>query len=175
MTEQQNQIIETIPEFLTHALELEEESVAHYHELADSMEVHNNRQVAELFRTLARYSEEHAAEVRQRAEGMELHKIAPWDFKWACPGAPESGCMEEADYLMTPCEALRTAWYNEVRGRDFYAHVAATTSDEKVRDLAEEMAQEEDGHVLMLCDWLARIKDDCASVEDDLDPPNIPE
>ncbi len=42
MSSDQSRIIESLVEFLAHALELEEASVEHYEELADSMEIHNN-------------------------------------------------------------------------------------------------------------------------------------
>ncbi len=175
MKQQHDPHIESVAEFLVHALELEEESVAHYEELADSMEVHNNPEVAELFRTLARYSRQHADEVRRRTSGMELPKIAPWDFKWTCPATPESSCMEDASYQMNACEALEIALFNEIRGRDFYAHVASTVPDETIRQMATEMVAEEGEHVLMLRDWLAKAQLVCEVAEEDLDPPNIPE
>ena len=64
MTRMTTQPIKSLAEFLAHALELEVESAERYRELADSMEVHNNPDVAELFRKLAGYGDGHAQEVR---------------------------------------------------------------------------------------------------------------
>lgn len=175
MTEKM-QIIETVPEFLAHALELEEESVDRYETLADSMEVHHNDAVAELFRRQAEFSEQHAGEVRQRTQGIPLPEIPPWDFKWNCPGSPESDCMEDdISYLMTTRQALELALHNETRGRDFYAEVAERSPDPEVRRLATEMAQEEDEHVKLLEQWLAHGQGGADIPQEDLDPPNMPE
>ncbi len=170
-----SQNIESLAEFLAHALELEVESAERYRELADNMRVHNNPEVSELFRKLAHYGDTHAAEVEQRAAGFELPYISPWDFKWSCPEAPESPCMEDAHYMMTKCQALELALHNEIRGRDFYAQVANGSSDPAVREAAAEMAAEEDTHVNMLREWVAR--EACVTEKRplDLDPPHMPE
>ena len=86
-----NSPIEDVAEFLVHAIALERESVERYEELADSMETHNNPEVARLFRKLAHFGEKHAAEIEHHAEGMELPQIPPWDFKWSTPESPEAG------------------------------------------------------------------------------------
>ena len=165
--------IENLEEFLVHAMELEEASQEHYEELADSMEVHNNLAVAELFRKLADYSQQHAKEVHERAVDLQLPQIPPWDFKWKCPGAPEASCMEEANYLMTTSQALEIALFNEIRGRDFYQEVADHTSNDRVRKMALEMVEEENWHVEMLREWQQGIETEAH--QEDLDPPNIPE
>jgi rubrerythrin len=175
MTDLLLQSIESLPEFLAHALELEIESAERYRDLADVMHVHNNPEVAELFRKLAAYGDRHAAEVQQRAAAYQLPVISPWDFKWSCPEPPESPCMADTHYLMTKCQALELALHNEVRGRDFYAAVAARTKDPAVRAAAAEMAAEEGGHVDMLRAWFARESCDTLAPPSDLDPPNMPE
>jgi rubrerythrin len=169
--------IESVPEFLVHALELEHESADRYLQLAETMAIHHNQEAADLFRHLADMSDAHASEVTARAEGILLPEIAPWDFKWNCPRSPESDCLEGRDvtYLMTAVQALELALHNEIRGRDFYAHVAASSPDARVRALAGEMAEEEGEHVELLKDWLAKGNSGDTPVPTDLDPPNIPE
>ena len=175
MTDLLSQSIESLAEFLAHALELEVESAERYRELAENMQVHNNLEVAELFEQLAGYGDAHGAEVQERAAGLELPYISPWDFKWSCPEAPEAPCMEDAHYLMTKCQALELALHNEIRGRDFYAQVAERSSDPAVRQAAAEMAAEEDTHVAMLLAWVEREACAAESRPPDLDPPNMPE
>jgi rubrerythrin len=169
------QIITTLGEFLAHALELEQESVERYRELADSMEVHNNLEVAELFKRLAEYSRLHAQEVRERTRGLDIPAMAPWEFKWNCPESPEAPCMEEVHYLMTPHQALQLALHNEARGRDFYARVAKESADPEVRRAAAELAEEEHGHVKLLEEWIGRAALQTEPPPEDLDPPNMPE
>lgn len=175
MTDLLKQNIDSLAEFLAHALELEVESAERYRELADNMRVHNNIDVSELFAKLAHYGDAHAAEVEQRATGMELPYISPWDFKWRCPEAPEAPCMEDVHYMMTKCQALELALHNEIRGRDFYAQVAKSSGNREVQRAAAEMASEEDTHVTMLREWQTR--EACSTLEPqpDLDPPNMPE
>jgi rubrerythrin len=173
MSDKDPVVIDTLEEFLVHALELEEASHEHYEELADTMEVHNNLAVAELFRKLANYSRLHAEEVHEKAADLKLPKIPPWDFKWKCPTAPEAFCMEDANYLMTTSQALEVALFNEVLGRDFYQEVADNSPSEAVRKMALEMVEEENWHVEMLREWQQGI--DTQHPQEDLDPPNIPE
>lgn len=169
--------INSVPEFLVHALELEHESAERYLQLSETMAVHHNVEVAELFRRLADMSDAHASDVTARAEGMLLPEIAPWDFKWACPGSPEGNCMEEGEvsYLMSAMQALEVALHNEARGRDFYAHVAHGSPDPKVRAMAAEMADEETEHVELLNEWIAKERQHDTPIPADLDPPNMPE
>jgi rubrerythrin len=173
MNDESIEPIASIEEFLVHALELEEASYDHYDELADSMEIHNNLQVAELFRKLAGYSRQHAKEVFERTHGLDLPKMKPWDFKWRCPSSPESFCMEEANYLMTVNQAMEIALYNEIRGREFYQQIAEQSPNEAVRKMAAEMAEEEGWHVSMLKEWQSNLQD--VQPIEDLDPPNMPE
>ncbi len=173
MNKDGNKRIETVEEFLVHAMELEEASHEHYDELADSMEIHNNLQVAELFRKLANYSRLHAEQVHQRVANLTLPQITPWDFKWKTPNSPEAFCMDEADYMMNSTKAMEIALFNEVRGRDFYQYVADSTSSEAVKKLALQMVEEENWHVEMLREWQASMQDEFP--QEDLDPPNMPE
>ena len=175
MTDPKSQPIASAGEFLAHALEMEIESRERYSPLADSMEVHHNTEVAELFRKMAHFSDLHAGEVQQRAAGLTLPTIAPWAFKWSCPDHPEAPCHEDANYLMTTAEALQLALFNEIRGRDFYMEVAAGSPDPDVRELAKEMAEEEREHVALLKKWFAHTAQSAEPVPDDMDPPNIPE
>ena len=78
-------------------------------------------------------------------------------------------------FEVSTVQALELALHNEIRGRDFYAQVASSSSDPAVQEAAAEMAAEEDTHVTMLREWMAR---EACSVETrlpDLDPPNTPE
>ncbi len=174
---EKNQTIDNVPEFLAHALELEEESVDQYETLADSMEIHHNEEVSELFRRLAGYSEIHAGEVRQRTHGIDLPDIPPWDFKWDAPGgSPEADSgNDKINYLMNARQALELALHNEIRGRDFYAQVAASSTNPDVQNLAKEMAEEEQDHVELLKEWIEREDYTSTPPQEDLDPPNMPE
>jgi rubrerythrin len=166
--------IVSVAEFLVHALELENESAERYLELAQTMEMHHNTRVADLFRRLAAMSEEHASEVESRTVGIQLPHIPPWDFKWHCPGSPEVDCGHGLiGYRMTALQALEVARLNEARSRDFYVWVAADCPDPQVRNLASEMAEEELGHVQLIEDWLRQETEHPSDLPEDLDPPNV--
>jgi rubrerythrin len=167
--------IETLAEFLAHAIVLEQESVERYQQLADSMETHNNIEVAKLFRKLAHFGEKHAHEVEEHARAIDLPQISPWEFKWQCPESPESPCFDDAHYLMTTRQALTIARHNEQEGQHFYAQVAAESSNEEVRKLAAEFAEEEAEHVQILDHWLVNLTDPDSPPLEDLDPPNVVE
>ena len=166
-------LITSAPEFLVHALELEQESAERYQELSQSMALHSNPGVAGLFRRLSAMSAAHAREVQGRCAGLDLPKIPPWGFKWQCPGSPEGDCGEgDINYMMTVRRALEVALLNETRGRDFYAAVGRESPDAGVRALAMEMAEEETQHVDILTTWLQRHVDQPNAALEDLDPPN---
>lgn len=159
--------------FLAHALALENEAAVRYDELADIMEVHNNAEVAGLFRRMAGFSRLHAAEVAERAKGWTLPRIAPWDFRWTDPEGPETAEFDILHYQMTPHHALSAALYNEKRGRDYYASIADLTGNAEVRALAAEMETEETDHVQQLEKWLERTPRPDAHWDEDMDPPVV--
>jgi rubrerythrin len=168
-----------VEELLAHALELEHAAEAHYGLLADSMGVHHNRDVEAVFRKLAALSAEHAAAISERAAGLELPRIAPWAFKWHCPGAPEGdNCLDgDVSYQMSKAQAVELALHNERRGHAFYRHVIDTSTDAEAAKLAREMADEEWEHVELLVALLAEQHADggVQSAPADLDPPHMPE
>lgn len=142
--------------FLAHALAMENEAADRYDELADSMEVHNNGEVAELFRQMAKFSRLHGASVAERTKGHDLPKLMSWQYRWNTPEPPEVGTTEVAHYMMTPWHALTFALENEIKGQKYYADQAEGSDDSEVRALAAEMAAEEAEHVEELENWIAR-------------------
>lgn len=163
--------------FLAHAVELESEAAERYDELADSMETHNNLEVAELFRKLAGYSRQHRDEVKGVAADFgSLPAVAPWEFQWdSTPESPEAAAFENAHYLMTAHHALKMALACETQGQRYYAAVAAETTDPAVAKVAREFADEEGGHVELVRKWLERYPAPPEGWDDDPDPPNYSE
>lgn len=161
--------------FLAHALELETEAAERYAELADSMEAHNNADVAKLFRDLGGYSSKHRDEVQALARQYgPLPKVAPWEFQWdGNAESPEAASWEGTHYLMRPHHALKLALLSETQGSKYYEAVAAETRDPEVARLAREFAEEEAGHVAIVKSWLERYPLPTEGWDDDPDPPNI--
>ncbi len=170
----QTRPIESLEDLCAHALELEHESTARFQQLSDSMEMHHNEKVANLFRELANLSDAHAAAIESRMQRLELPQIPPWEFQWNCPDGPESHCLDEGvSYMMTATQALRLALFNEEKAQTFYQGVADRSSDARVRELASEMATEEAEHADLLREWLEREAVEAMPLED-FDPPNVP-
>lgn len=161
--------------FLAYSVALEEEAADRHEELADMMEVHNNPDVAETFRKLARYSRLHAQEIRDHSRGHSLPVIAPWDFGWDTMEGPETADIGEVNYLMNRAHALKVAMGNEKRAHDFYHGISRNSSDPDVRALAAEFAEEEKEHLELLEKWVAGIPESDEETVFDPDPAHAPE
>lgn len=166
---------ETVEDFLAHAVALESEVAERYEDLAQSMEVHNNPDVAEVFHRLARASDKHAGEMRLRAGGVELPVVAPWEFAWGGGEAPETPSMDGTHYLMTPYHALDLARSAEIEAQNFYTAVAENSSNSEVKKMAFEFAYEEAEHVHLVNKWIADHPRPTDGWDFDPDPPANPE
>ena len=166
---------ETIEDFLAHAVALESEVADRYLDLAQSMEVHNNPGVAQVFQRLARASAKHAGEMRLRAENNELPQVAPWEFEWGGGEAPETPSMDGTHYLMTPYQALELARTAEIEAQNFYTAVAENSQNPIVKKMAFEFAYEEAEHVHLVNEWIATCPQPPEGWDFDPDPPAITE
>ena len=142
-----------LPEFLAHAVALEQEAADRYLELADMMESHRNDAVSEVFRSMTRFSEMHRDEIKARVASIELPRLKSWEFRWRSP--PETGGEEGFDYLMEPYHALKYARENELRAMQYYRSVEQVSTDDEVKRLAAAFAEEETEHVAALDKWIA--------------------
>jgi hypothetical protein len=137
--------------------------------------VHNNPDVAETFRKLAHYSRLHAQEIRDRSQGSDLPRIAPWDFGWETMEGPETADIADMNYLMNMVQALRVAMGNEQRAHDFYFAISEESPDAEVRAVAAEFADEEKEHLALLGKWLEKLPETADEEMFDPDPPHMPE
>jgi rubrerythrin len=64
---------------------------------------------------------------------------------------------------------------NERRARDFYAGISRHSPDPAVQALAAEFAEEEQGHLTLLEEWLARLPEEDSAAIFDPDPPHAPD
>jgi rubrerythrin len=155
----------TLPEFLAHAIAMEQEAADRYLELADMMEAHRNDAVSEVFREMQRYSELHRDSIQARVGKVELPALRSWEYRWRTP--PEVGGEDAFDYLLEPYNALKYARGNELRSMKYYRAAAAEAEDPELRRLAQEFAGEEREHVLALDKWLAQTPRPSATFADD--------
>lgn len=149
---------ETLEELMAQALVMEREAAARYAELADMMEVHNNLEVAALFRKLAEIEGRHAAQIESglgRTE--ERPAVVSASGSWATVEPPENVPVDDVHYLMHPWHALQLALAAEQRAVNFFDALARTTTADAIRRAAEEMRAEELEHVQWVQQWLARV------------------
>jgi rubrerythrin len=155
----------SLPEFLAHAIAMEQEAADRYLELADMMEAHRNDAVSKVFRDMCRYSELHRDSIRARAAGLALPRLKSWEYRWRTP--PEVGGEEAFDYMLEPFNALKYARGNEMRSLKYYRAVAEEATDAEIKRLAGEFAAEEREHVLALDEWLAQTPRPSTTFADD--------
>ncbi len=161
----------TLPELLVHALVIELEAVQSYLDLADQMQECGNDAVAALFSKMAEYEQEHAEKIREQAGDTRLPDLAPWEYRWPGFEPPENIDTAGVHYLMTPHQALKLALENEKNALKFFEDVAGNNRDTKVRELAEEFAEDEREHVQWMEEWLAKYPAPDADWDYDPDPP----
>lgn len=159
----------TIDEFMAQALAMEREAVQRYEELADAMEMANNRDVAKAFRTMAGYEAKHAQAIMDQMK-WTVDPPVPAQA-WPSAEAPEVVPNDEVHYLMQPWHALELALAAEQRAEAFFDELARTAGDESVRRAAIELRDEETEHVAMVRKWMARYPKPDADWADDPDPP----
>jgi rubrerythrin len=163
----------TLPEFLAHAVALEQEAADRYLELADMMEAHRNDAVSAVFRDMTRFSELHRDEIKARVGAIGLPQLKSWEYRWRSP--PETGGEEGFDYLMEPYNALKYARENEVRAMQYYRSVGQASTDAELKRLATAFADEETEHVAALDKWIALTPRPSSTWQDDPDslPPAV--
>jgi rubrerythrin len=162
--------LNSVAEFFAQALAIEVEATERYNLLADQMEVHNNKEIAAIFRKMALIEAEHRNEIARRA-GDTLVAGRPASFSWTGPDGPEAIDCEGVHYLMTPRRALTLARFNEERAVKYFEAIAAAAIDPQIAAFAAEMAADERNHVIWVDQWLEQIAPDEADWDEDPDPP----
>ncbi len=160
----------SIEDFMVQAVAMELEAAERYNELADAMEVHNNREVAELFRKMAVIEGKHATQVMAEMGWTEVPKpttAVPFEGFESAEMVP----IDELHYLMQPWHALQLALGAEQRAERFFAHLASIADNDTVRKAALDLQQEEQEHVELIEAWLKKIPKPEADWADDPDPP----
>ncbi|PEQ14730.1 rubrerythrin [Novosphingobium sp. PC22D] len=147
--------METVEEFLAHAIQLEREAADRFGQLADAMKSSGNAEVANLFAQLAHYSRLHLKDARQRSGFRDIPELEPGDFSWPDEESPEAAAIWAADPLIGADEALETALAAELAGLSYYAEVLEKATDPEIIAFAKEFVEEESGHVAELRRWIA--------------------
>lgn len=148
--------MDSIEDFLAHAVKLEEDAALRFADLAEAMRIYGNTEVAAFFAKMADFSRMHLAEARARCAFRDVPKLDAASSPWGGEESPEAASMAMSHYLTTVEQALDAALESERAGLAYYAEVAAATSDPEVRQMAESFAEEEAEHVAELERWRSR-------------------
>ena len=162
--------VKDINDLLAVAYQIEIDAVDRYNLLADQMETHNNPELVKVFRDLARAESIHGEEIRRMAGDFDVASHAAKIAKFA-KDSPEEADLSAAHYLMTPWHALQLSLKGEERALAYFTSIVETTKDQKVKEMAAELVEEEAEHVNLVHRLLRRYPQPSESWADDLDPP----
>lgn len=146
--------IKSMDDFLSYAVQVEEDAAIHFEKLAKAMEQCANADVAALFRQLGGYSRMHLEEARAKCEKYDATVKLPARTAWPEHQTPERTELWAADPELSRLGALKAALQGERRGFEFYYAVAETNPDAKIRTVAKEFVREETEHVEKLKRWI---------------------
>lgn len=165
--------MDTIELFLAHALQLEKEARRSFSEMAETMDLHHNSEVADLFKKMTVFADDHFKNVKDHSSGLSLPDLKPWEYSWAKThgASPETLMTEQTHYLMTPHHALTAALDCEKAAYSFYAQVAADTGNDKIRTLATKFSEEEAKHIDVIERWLKKYPEPDENWDHDMDHP----
>jgi rubrerythrin len=161
-------------EFMARAYTMELEAVERYAQFAEQMDVHNNREVSELFRKLSGIEALHAERILKEMRWPSLPPL-PAAFGWEGPEAPETAPFDSVHYLMQPYHALQIALRCEQQAQEYFERIAAGGAPAPVKAAAREMAGEEREHVGLILAWLEKVPKPAEGWDEDPDPPRMNE
>jgi rubrerythrin len=164
---------QTLPEFMAQALAMEREAVDRYNQFADALEMHNNSEVAGLFRTMAGYEAKHAERIMAEMGWTEAPPVAAHVQFGPNMDGPETAPFDEVHYLMQPWHALQLALAAEKRAEAFFAVLARLATNDAVRNAALELQAEEAEHVALVLEWIAKVPPPDPDWANDPDPPRF--
>lgn len=157
-----------------HALLIEREAAERYREFASNMAEHGNDTLAELFEQLAEFEGEHAYRLAKKTAGMTLPRLAAGEHAWLDREAPVPEARAFVFCMLTPRLALEIALHAEERAKVFFEKVLAEASDAGIREVALDMALDEQAHIAWVNEALARVPQPYRPSEEQPGDPTIP-
>jgi rubrerythrin len=162
--------VASLADLLAIAYQIEADAVERYELLATQMETHNNPELVAVFRDLARAESIHRDEIRALAGEVDVVGHARKVARRMKGESPEEVDIGQVHYMMTPWHALDLALAAEKRALAFFSSVAGTATDARIKQMAEEFAEEETGHVNLVYRLMQKYHLPAHSWSDDLDP-----
>jgi rubrerythrin len=168
-------LVGSVSGLYAHAMVIEQEAVERYREFAANMEEHGNGAVAELFGKLAEFEAEHAFHLAKKTVGMTLPKFAAAEYSWLDEQAPVPEAHAFVMRMLTPRMALEIALRAEQRAKAFFDKVLDESTDAGIRELARDMARDEQAHIAWVNEALARVPQPYQPSEELPGDPTIPQ
>lgn len=162
----------TLDEFMALAVAMEVEAAERYAEFADAMEMHNNLEVAALFRKMADIEGKHSAQLMAEMGWSQPPDLPSGRPTWEGFEAPETAPGDEVHYLMQPYHALQLALASEQRAQAFFGRLAEAATVATVKKAAQELEAEEAEHVELVKAWMAKVPKPDQDWAADPDPPS---
>lgn len=157
-------------DFMAGAYVMELEAAERYADFAAQMEMHNNNDVAQLFRKLSKIEGLHAKQILDEM-GWKAPPRSAFALRWDTPEGAETVPMTELHYLMQPRHALELALESERRAELHYARVARDrATPARVKKVAAEMQADEKAHVRLIREWMRKLPKPDAGWDHDPDP-----
>jgi rubrerythrin len=161
-------------DFMARAYTMELEATERYAQLAEQLDTHNNREVAQLFRKLADIEALHAKRILEEMRWPSMPALPP-AYAWDGAEGPETAPFDSVHYLMQPWHALEIALRCEKEAQKYYESIAVSGAPKNVREAAREMAEEEEEHVRLIQQWMQKVPRPAAGWDEDPDPPRMNE
>lgn len=139
--------IASLEEFLSHAIAIEREAAERYAEFEKHFRERGEDVLAGLCGNLAGHEQEHLQDMIDRSSGLTIPVIGADDHHWLEGTSPEAPARELFYAVASPEDLLLVALRAEAGAQFFFAWVARTCPDAKVRELARELTREEAQHV----------------------------
>jgi rubrerythrin len=150
---------------------MELEAQERYTDFADTLEQHNNFEVASLFRQMAEHEGKHARRIMAEMRWQVPPELPAHAKNWPGNESPEAAPFDEVHYLMQPWHALQLALTAEKRAEAVFAVLARLATSDAVRTAALEMKEEETHHVALVQAWIDKTPKPDADWAMDPDPP----
>lgn len=161
-------------DFMARAYTIELEATERYAQFAEQLEMHNNREVAQLFRKLADIEALHAKRILEEMKWPSLPAL-PAAYAWDGLEGPETAPFDSLHYLMQPWHALEIALRCEQEAQKYYEGIAESRAPAQVREAAREMAADEKEHVRLIREWMKKVPKPAKGWDEDPDPPRMNE
>ncbi len=151
------------------AIMIEEEAAERYEELAAQMEVHHTPDAAQFFNFMVVNETKHGEELSARRK--ELFGDAPRNVDSSMVWEVEAPEYEKVRVFMTAQEALSVALECEQKAYKFFEGAVGFVTDKDVRELFEELKQEEIEHQELVKKEMAKLPAAGVDVSDYADEP----